>query len=118
MIIVNRIWQGLRMGRGSTIIKTNNNFKYDKMIPTCINCNHSYEKPQPTILICQKNAVQHSPQDECMKKEWFEENKVIGCEWCGKNELKEIAEGFKTVNVYGIDHTICGDCYGRLGAGR
>jgi hypothetical protein len=39
----------------------------------CIDCAHAREKPQPTILICKKNCVYHSPHDECMKKEWFEE---------------------------------------------
>ena len=89
--------------------------KQKQPLPRCINCAHAREKPLPTILICQKNAVQHSPQDECMMPKWFEEKKVIRCEWCGKNEVKELANGFKTVNVYGIDHTICGDCYERLG---
>jgi hypothetical protein len=52
-----------------------------------------------------------------MMPKWFEEKKVIRCEWCGKTALLTDEEGifdYRSIEVFGVDHTICYDCYERL----
>lgn len=45
--------------------------------------------------------------------------KKINCEWCGKNTIVTAKKykdepNFRFVEVFGVEHCICADCYERL----